>query len=165
VNKLLTTVPVCNPPKEAFFRAHPGEDFRLHTALLELKEEREVCLIAREILGGLAGESTVSPRLLVTCITHQNNPFLWPLRLPRPDGRFDDWGRSALEATEVAKGRWARVAANLSAGCYEVLVAPEALPPPEWPEMEFGDLLRVAFKEKLISSTDHTVLRKLRGEL
>jgi hypothetical protein len=164
VKKLLTTVPVRKPAKESFVQTHPDEGYRLTAAVLELKEEREIYLVPPALLEQLAGEPTVSPRLLVTTITRQGVLSLWPLRLPGPDGRLDDWGRSALEAAEAAKKRWVRVAANMSAGCYDVFAASEALSPPEWPQTPFNELLRTAFKDKFIDSLDHPVLRKLRGE-
>ena len=165
VKKLLTTVPVRKPAKEAFIRTHPDEGYRLHAAVLELKEEREMYLVDPALLPELAGESTISPRLLVTTITRQGALFLWPLRLPNSDGKLDDWGASALAGAEQAESRWVRVAANMSAGCYDVSVASESLAPPDWPSTPFRDLLRVAFKDKYIDSLDHPVLRKLRGEV
>jgi hypothetical protein len=39
------------------------------------------------------------------------------------------------------------------------------LPEPNWPELPFKELLRVAFKDKYINSLDHPILRKLRGEV
>jgi hypothetical protein len=45
VKKLLTTVPVRKPGRQDFVRVHPGEDYRLTTAIVELKEEREFYLI------------------------------------------------------------------------------------------------------------------------
>jgi hypothetical protein len=36
---------------------------------------------------------------------------------------------------------------------------------PEWPEVPFGELLRIAFRDRLIESLDHPVLRRLRGEI
>jgi hypothetical protein len=166
VKKLLTTVPVRKPAKEWFVRTHPDEAFRLHTAVLELKEDREVYLVCRELLTDLAGESTISPRLLVTTITRQGVLFLWPLRLPGVDGKFDDWGRSALEAAEAARTRWVRITANtIGAGSYDLYTAAESLSPPEWPDTPFRKLLKVAFKDKFIESLDHPVLRRLRGEV
>lgn len=38
------------------------------------------------------------------------------------------------------------------------------LPAPPWPLTPFGELLRVAFKDRFITTADHPVLRKLRGE-
>jgi hypothetical protein len=86
------------------------------------------------------------------------------LRLPGADGKFDNWGRSALEAAQEAKGRWVRLTANMATGMYDIYVAPADLPPPVWPAMTFKELLRLAFKDKVIADINHPVLRRLRGE-
>jgi hypothetical protein len=165
VKKLLTTVPVRKPSKESFVRTHPSEDYRIHTAVLELKDDHEIYLVQPDLLPQLAGESTVSPRLLVTTITRQGALFLWPLRLPGPDGRLDNWSRSALTAAEQARDRWVRLSANIAAGYHDVFVGSESLAPPEWPETTFHELLKLAFQDRLITDLDHPVLKKLRGEL
>jgi hypothetical protein len=64
----------------------------------------------------------------------------------------------------MAAGKWVRVAANMHLGAYEVFEATANLPGPEWPELSFQHLLRVAFKDRFIQEMDHPVLRKLRGE-
>ena len=163
--KLLTTIPARKPTKEPFVRTHPDEGYRLLAGTLELKEDRELYLVSRDLMPELAGEPTVRPRLLITTITRQGALILWPLRVPDSNGKLDDWGTSELEAAEVAKKRWVRIIPNMSAGCNDVYVAPESLPPPEWPEIPFADVLKIAFKGKFIESLDHPVLKKLRGEL
>jgi hypothetical protein len=42
VKKALITVPVRKPAKQDFIRVHPDPDYRLETAVFNLKEEREV---------------------------------------------------------------------------------------------------------------------------
>ena len=44
VKKVLTVVPVRKPNRQDFIRVHPGEDWRLATAVLEDKENRETLL-------------------------------------------------------------------------------------------------------------------------
>lgn len=56
VKKLLTTVPVRKPNGQEFVRVHPGEEYRLQTAVLELKVERETYLVASELWAELPGE-------------------------------------------------------------------------------------------------------------
>ncbi len=46
--------------------------------------------------------------------------FLWPIRLPGPDGKLDDWNMSGVEAAKRASGRWLRMASNMSLGAYEI---------------------------------------------
>ena len=164
VKKALLSVPVRKPSREWFIRVHPEESYRLQTAVLELKETREVYLVAPALWSELAGESTFSPRALYTAVNRQGVVFLWQIRLPGPDGRVDEWSRSSLEAASLAVSKWVRLQANLSLGAYDVAYA-EHLPDPEWPDLPFRELLRIAFKDRFIQSLDHPVLRQLRGEV
>ena len=163
VKKALLTVPVRKPNRQEFIRVHPGEDWRLETVILELKEERETYLVDQNLWGQLPGE--LIPKVLYTVINRQGVLTLWPIRLPGEDGRHDEWNRSALEAAEMAQKQWIRVAANMSLGAYEVYQAMADIPEPEWPETTFQEILRVAFKDRFIRSLDHPVVRRLRGEI
>ncbi len=165
VKKAMLTIPVRKPSKEWFVTVHPDPSYRLQTAVLELKEDREVYLVAPELWPELATtESTFGQRELITAINRQGVLFIWPIRLPGQDGKLDQWNQSALEAAAMASGKWVRIAANMSLGAYDVFEATCKLPDPEWPALPFGELLRVAFKTRYIDSLDHPVLTKLRGE-
>ena len=164
VKKALLTVPVRKPSKEWFVQTHPSEEYRIQTAVLELKEDRETYLVDPSLWPELSTESTFGPRAIFTSITRQGVVFLWPIRLPGPDGKLDDWNQSALDAAAMANGRWVRVAANMALGAYDVFQASADLPAPEWPEVPFSKLLEVAFGKRYVTSLDHPVLQKLRGE-
>ena len=161
VKKRIMTVPVRKPNRQDFVRVHPGEDFQLQTALLELKEDREHYLVKPEMWSEIPGE--IIPKLLVTAINRQGVVFIWPIRLPGEDGRIDNWSQSSLEAAEHAKSKWVRVAANMSLGGYDVYEATGELPEPVWPEITFQELVNIAFKGKVIDSPDHAVMKRLAG--
>ena len=36
---------------------------------------------------------------------------------------------------------------------------------PKWPDKSFGELLRIAFENRIIDRADHPVIRELNGEL
>lgn len=163
VKKALLTVPVRKPDRQWFVRAHPDPAWRLETAILEIKEERESYLVEPALWPELPGE--LVPKVLVTAINRQGVVFLWPVRLPGEDGRHDEWNRSALEAADLATQGWVRVAANLHLGAYEVFQASADLPDPDWPEVGFQRVLEVAFKDRFIRALDHPVVRRLRGAL
>jgi hypothetical protein len=163
--RILTTIAVRRPSKEWYVRVHPDEDYRLQTALLELQEDREIYLVSPQLWLALESEPTFSPRLLVTAINRQGVLFLWPIRLPGPDGRIDDWSRSAMEAASQARQQWVRAYANMALGAYDVTVASAQFTEPEWPDLPMGEILKIAFKNRFISSLDHPVLRRLRGEV
>jgi hypothetical protein len=165
VKKALLSVPVRKPEKSWFVRAHPAEDYRLQTYVIDLKEDRETYLVAQALWEDLATEATLRPKLLATAISRQGVLFLWPLNLPRPDGRTDEWTRTALEALDMATKGWVRVSPNMALGAYDVHTANASLPDPEWPQMPFRELLRIAFRDRYIDKPDHPVLRRLRGEV
>ena len=85
--------------------------------------------------------------------------------MPGPDGRQDAWNQSALEAAQLAMGKWIRIAANMSLGAYEIFEATGNIPNPIWPDLTFEQLVQIAFKGRFINSADHPVLRNLRGEV
>jgi hypothetical protein len=164
VKKVLNTIPVRKPSKEWFVMTHPDPAYRIQTCVVELKEDSETYLVDPSLWPELAGESTFSPRALMTAINRQGVLFLWPIRLPGPDGRLDEWSRSAMEAATHANGKWVRVQANMSLGAYEIYEAAGQWAAPEFPTMPFQQLLKIAFKDKFITSLDHPILKRLRGE-
>ena len=102
---------------------------------------------------------------LVPAITRQGVLFLWPLRVPGEFGKTDNWLASAREAAAHAVHAWVRVQSNMSLGAYEVYEAVGAIPDPVWPELSMDDIVRIAVRGRVISTIDHPVLRKLRGEI
>jgi hypothetical protein len=162
--KLLTTVPVRKPSRESWFRTHPDEQCRLPTPVIELKEQGETYLVARQLWPELMGEATFVAKLLVPTLTRQNDLLLWPIRLPGPDGTIDDWSASAMDASNIARTKWVRLYAKRSLGAYEVLVAPDPQSEPTWPQHPLAEIIKIAFKGRIIESLDHPVIRQLRGQ-
>ena len=160
--KILTTVPVRKPNKQDFVRVRPEPEFREPFAVIELKDDRERYLIMPEIAAAFPTE--VATEMLYTTINRQRVVSLWPVRLPAPDGRVNEWHRAAQEAAERAMERWIRVTPNMSLGAYEITEATAKMPDPEWPQYTFHELLRIGFRDRIISSLDHPVLKRLRGE-
>jgi hypothetical protein len=149
VKKLLTTVPVRKPNRQDFVRVHSGEAYRLApAAILELKDDREVYFVTPAMAVELAGE--VVAATIYTAINRQGVVHLWPVRLPTPDGKHNPWHRSAAEAAERAMGSWIRVVADMALGAYQIYQAPAHIPDPEWPEHSLADLLKIAFRDRVV---------------
>ena len=129
--------------------------------MLELKDEREIYLVDQSLLSELPDE--VVPRMLFTAINRQDVVFLWPVPLPKEDGRILEWHRSLMQAAEMAIKKWVRVNANMSLGAYEVSEATGALPEPGWPDQGFVEILEAAFRDRYIRDLDHPALQRLKG--
>ena len=162
VKKLLTTVPVRKPNRQEFVRVHPDPAYRLSpAAIIDVKEDREIYLVTPDTVPAVPGEYVTAT--LFTTISRQGTLFLWPVKLPNPDGRHNEWHRSAAEGAERAMKKWVRVAASMSLGAYDIFEAGGDIPEPVWPDFSFQETLKIAFRERLVDRPDHPLVQRLRG--
>lgn len=162
VKKLLTTVPVRKPNRQDFVRVHPDPAFRLTpAAIIEAKEDREVYLVLPGMAPQLPGEFSVATLYLT--INRQGVIHLWPVKLPGPDGKHNEWHRSAAEAAERAMKTWVRVTSSMSLGAYEIFEASGDLPEPVWPDFSLQEILKIAFRERIVDRADHPLVQRLLG--
>jgi hypothetical protein len=63
----------------------------------------------------------------------------------------------------MAMTHWVRVKANTNLGAYEIFKAQAEFGEPEWPDLSFWELIKIAFRDHLIDSLDHPVVKRLRG--
>jgi hypothetical protein len=162
VKKLLTTVPVRKPNRQDFVRVHPDARYRLTpVAIIEVKEDREAYLVRPDMAQVLPGEFVIVT--LFTTITRQGTLHLWPVKLPDPQGRHNEWHRSAAAGAERAMKKWVRVTASMSLGAYEIFEASGDLPEPVWPDISFEEILKVAFRDHIVDRADHPLVQRLQG--
>ncbi|HEY2416169.1 MAG TPA: hypothetical protein VGI40_28260 [Pirellulaceae bacterium] len=163
VKKVITTVPCRKPNRHEFVRVRSGEDWRLETGIFEDKQNRETYLVEPSLWPELMSE--IFPACLFYTVTRQGDVMLWPVRLPGTDGKTNSWNESAVAAAKLAESRWVRVAANMTAGMYDVFEAASELAKPEWPDLPFEEILRLAFKDRFIRDMAHPTVKALRGEV
>jgi hypothetical protein len=161
--KTLTTIPVCKPNKQWFFTVHPAPEWQYPTFVLEDTIDRDSYLVDKSLWGELQDELTF--KTIFACINRQGIFFFWPIRMPDPNGRKDEWSRTALEFARLGMGKWVRVMPNTNLGAYEVIEACAGLPAPIWPKYDFKKLQDIAFRERFIRDLNHPVLRRLRKGL
>jgi hypothetical protein len=163
VKKITTTIPVRKPGNQSYVRVRAGEEWRFHTQMLQLKDDGECYIIPSTMCADLAQE--VKPKMLYTAISRDGSLFLWPVNLPGEDGRLDAWSQSAHQAARLAENNWIRMVANRSLGAYDVMQATGSLNEPEWPDLTFEQIIDLAFRDRVIDSVEHPILRRLRGEI
>ncbi len=164
VRKVITTIPNRKPNKTEWFRVRPGNEWRLQTAVLELEKgvERTTYLVAPDLWPDLFGE--ISPALLLTCVSRTGDLFMWRIKLPGPDGRANTWTESAIQIAMAAETNWCRMKADTTNGIYTHLESKNDLSEPKWPGLTFSEMLKIAFRDRMIDSANHPVLRDLRGD-
>jgi hypothetical protein len=161
VKKLLKTVPARRPNPQDFVRVHPSPDYRRNLVCIDLRDDRECYVVRPEIAAQLAGETVM--KTIFTAITRQGAVFLWPVAIPPPDVKPNEWWRSAREAAELAISRWIRVKADMHLGAYQIFEAEGTIPEPTWPDLSYQDLLRISFRDRMVDRVDHPVIHRLRG--
>lgn len=159
--KLLTTVPVRKPHQQDFVRVHPSPEYRATFAAIEVKDDREYYLLLPNIAKELPGEFAMVT--IHTAINRQGVVFLWPVRLPSPDGKENDWVRSMREAADRALTHWIRMKANMSLGAYDIYEAESTISDPTWPDLPFQELVRIGFRDRLVNHMEHPLIKRLRG--
>jgi hypothetical protein len=165
VKELLVNVPYRKPSKESFIRVHRDAAYRCTGGLIELKDDESESYWVDPILWPhLADEPTFGRRLVLTAITRQGATFLWGLRLPGADGKVPSWVSIPLEAARSAETHWTKIFWDQSQRQHRIKVSETLSDEPRWPELPFTELLRLAIKDRVISSLDHSVLKRLRGE-
>jgi hypothetical protein len=162
VKKLLNTVPVRKPNRQDFVWVHSDPAYRLTpAAIIELKEDREVYLVTPNMARELPNEITAAT--IFTAINRQGVLHLWHVKLPGPDGKHNEWHRSAGEAAKLAMDRWVRITSNQNLGAYELFEATGDLPEPVWPDIPFSEILKIGFRDRIVDRADHPLVQRLRG--
>lgn len=162
--RLLTTVRVGKPNKEAWVRTSTDPDHWIVGSVLELKDQGdETYWLTPAVRDALIGEPCLKAVRLILAVDRPGNPFFWKIALPDPSGRSQPWVDSMVEAATVAKSKWVRVAWSMATRGYEVTTA-EIKAEPKWPTESIRELLNIAFRGRIVSDVDHPVLRALRGQ-
>jgi hypothetical protein len=159
--RIVTRVPVRKPDKQVFFRAHPTD--KVETYVIEDKENRETYYVLPEMRDEIVAQGLHRPVLLARVITRQAVNMLWPLGLS-VDGRSNSWHETAHEARRMAEENWIRIVANMDLKGYDIFKALAPIDEPDWSKMTFQQLLEVAFRNRIISSLDHPVLKNWLAE-
>lgn len=163
VTKELVTCPVRKPNKQEFIRVHPGDEYRLPSHILELKQEGETYLVMPAVAETFPGETRwVELRLTVS---RQGTVFLWPVPQLPIDGRNNPWTLSARSAATMAEDAWVRLIPNMHQSSYDVYKAPADIATPAWPNRPLRDIIEVAFGEAfIIRDGAHPVIKRLMGQ-
>jgi hypothetical protein len=165
VTKHLTELAVTTPNKAWWVRRHPDAKYALPAWVIDLKDEQETYLVLPPLWPSLMGEATFKPKTFYLAVTMQGKAFLWGVRRPVDETKEPDrWMRAPLEAVRLAKDKWTRITWNENTRQHDVVTC-ESTAEPQWPDLSPRQVLELAFKDFVIKSLDHPVLRRLRGDV
>ncbi len=166
--KLITTIPLRKPRSGLdYFRIRPELEWAAKIPILDLGREEEKYAVALDIVPEVMDTGRLRFVRLYTGITFNGVLFLSEIPLPDSDGKENEYNRTRGMAYNMATYKWVMIKVNNELGAYEIVYPKSELPEPVWPK-EPSDLIKaieISFKNNLINSIDHPMLKKLRGEI
>jgi hypothetical protein len=167
--EIVTNVAVRKPKKDEFFRTHPTAHYG-PCAIFEVKVQMstESYLIVPAVWNVFKGDllkSHARKVVLRVSITRGGLIFLNPIVAQDPLSKSNEYNDTARESAIAAVTNWVRQEADLSQGKYRVWVAEGVLGKPVWPAFDLPELIKKAFKGRVIASASHELLEQLRGKV
>jgi hypothetical protein len=154
-------VTVRKPRSQEFFRTHPDPEYRRNLFCFDSQADGKTYVVPPQFVPLMMREAV--QKTVYTIITMQETLILWPVPTPT-DGRSNDYWDSAHRAAEKGKKGWVKIKADPGLGAYQIYDAEDpTLPDPVLPKETFQELIRVGFRDRLIDSADHPIIRKLHG--
>jgi len=158
--RMQATHPIMKPPKSKFVRVHPSPEYRMSGILTyQDPDTQEIYYVAPDLELPQAIETQTKLTDLYAAQTHDGTSFSWYVN--RSD---TSWYRAAQKAVGYAVDGWVRVVARKAANTYDLYQPEDSLPEPDWSRLPtFMAMIESGFEEKMITSLDHPLFRKLRG--
>lgn len=161
VTSELVGLPARKPKKDEWFRVHPGH--QQQGGILEIESEKKVFWVSPGVQAQVQEDPCFSLRLCVLCVNRQGVPFIWPVKPGVAAGsKGYKWVWIPFSAMLFGKEKWTRL--YWSHEKQEHIVETSGLlDAPKFPEKPFPELLRLAFKDAVISTVDHPAILRLKG--
>jgi hypothetical protein len=159
VQTVLTKVSLRKPNKHEWFRIHPSADYRF--ACLILKFEDEFYFVHPNVAPLLGDDA--APMMLYTAVNSHGAVFLFPVRLPGPDGTLDDFARNYHRICQLATTKWTLMTWNKHTRQHEVKTTDSITLEPEFPVQPFKELVQLAFEGASITDPNHRIIKYLQG--
>ena len=130
------------------------------------EDDGETYLVT-ESMRGVFGDDVKPTHLQLAMIHRSRTLFIWASTIPSADaGRGRSWHESALTAKKIAEKNWSQDLSERAIGGYRVFPSEAKLPDPAWPtDKTFQDYLEIAFRDRVVTSMDHPVVRKYLGRV
>lgn len=160
-------LPVRKPKPREHFRVCDNPSMSLNLSVYVHKPEgsmdEETYFVMPQMEGYLREQEELRVVQVVLCRTLSGVLFLWALPVHDGDGPARSHVVSSRSIAKEALKKWVRMKWRRADNAYFMMVAEEEHVEPQWPDAPFKELLKLAFKDKVIDSRDHPVMKELRG--
>jgi hypothetical protein len=151
------------PPKDKFFLCPDDDDWYLHAMVwADPLDSRRIYYIAEPLweLSDLQG----ALRAVILVPWMLTNSMLGIWSISTKDFGGGDYRETSLDAVRKARRGWVRVQSDRKEKRWHNFEPHEALPDKTWPvDLTPEKFYRKAFGNRVVTSTDHPLVRRLRG--
>lgn len=157
------------PGPVEYFRIHPSPEYETQWSIYEWNSEQD-----RQpywVAPGMEEDDDLIDHLrfcqVNLAINRRGSLFVLYAKYPLDDSPITAqvWARTKLVCFDKAKRVWLKMQGDRDTGSYNYVEAQGDLGEPVWPSESFEDILRRAFKDYLIDTPNHAVLKEIRGDL
>ena len=150
------------PKKDEWFRVHP--DYQQQGGILEIDSENKVFWVSKKMQSQVAHDPCFTFRLCVLVVTRQGVPFIWPVKTDvEAGGSGDRYVRIPFAAMTHGREKWTRLYWSQDRREHQIETS-DLLDAPKFPDKPFSELLKLAFKDAVISTVDHPAILNLKGK-
>jgi hypothetical protein len=153
-------MPIRNPGKMEFIRVNSDPVYRARVCILNDPRTETIYIVAPNLKNELEGD--VAAAELVLAANQDGEHFLWLAKMPAYDN--EPFGTTRMAAISQAKTGWTRLRIRTDRKGYDAIQAMDTFADPQWPATSFEEICRDSFADRFISSMDHPVIKRLRGE-
>jgi hypothetical protein len=151
------------PKKELYVRFHPDDGFYLpaHVWSPTSDDSKQKPYYILQHLWSLEDlQGGLRAVVLATWMGVDGSLGLWDV--PASSGA-GDWALSGQQILAAGRRSWLRIQADSKEKYYRHFLPQNPIPDRPWPEMTFSEILRKAFKGRVVTSEDHELIRRLRN--
>lgn len=159
----LTAIIVGKPPKKEYVRFTADPKYILRGAHT-LDDGDDKHLVHRTLCAHEYLRDDLVRADLFLGITEEGRVFFGSVPTPGEDGTRYAAHESLYQAVRLAQAGWRRIRWSMTLKQYVALPACGQIPEPKWPTMPLTELLKIAFRGRMITTLDHPVVRKLQGK-
>ena len=158
-----------NPTKHEWFRTNPDPGYKqmLNGFVYDCGGDKVKYLATPEIAQYLESHGVECQPLQVrVCCSKTLVPFLWVISGAPASmaGRETPWLKTKLEAAQRAEKTWVRLQWNAPERQHDIYENPQISTQPKFPEKTFQEIITEVFREKLLDTVDHPVVKDITAQ-
>ena len=161
-------IPVLTRPEpNTWVRVRPGEEYSAVIDLLVATNasnsgDRNPLYVATDAVRPELERFIKPHRVAVGVTYHDKVEFLWARAV---GGGDNTWTASIMRAMDKCETDWIALDSDRALGEYKIHVAPrsEQWGEPKWRDRTLEDVLGLAFRDRIINTMDHDVVKRLLG--